>query len=376
MKTAESPAGSFRTRPRRAGLHLVDLNCLAYVALVGLGVFLFRGHVPSWQRELAVHGGMLLVILAILRLHAARPGNRIVSIARLIYPLGCLAYAWNELDRLVPMAFGSYWASGTLLWADRAIFGMPPVVWCQAHYRPWLDELMNICYSGYYLFMPLVCLPLLLRGKRRELLFALSIATFTYFADFVLFYLFPALSPRMIPGVVDPRQADYTGYLFASFTRMAQANGAIHGGCFPSSHVAGAVAWTFVASKVNRRLAIALAPLAAGVVLATVYLRYHHAVDSIAGVAVGLACTRIAAGILRRTRSDLAIVLETGAARRRSPVRGVGPLVPEPAPAICYDQISYGILHPSRCPHAQPEGDRPLDSVREAHRRDRGLGLG
>jgi membrane-associated phospholipid phosphatase len=344
-----------RDRFRTIGLKMVDVNCLAYVILIGLGVFLFRTNVPSWPRELAVHAGMALAIIGILLLHARRPKNRIVAAARLLYPLACLAYGWNELDRLVPMAFGSYWASGALLRADRAIFGSPPIDWCQAHYRPLLDEAMSICYSGYYLFMPLVCLPLLLRGKRRELTFVLSVATFTYFTNFVLFYLFPALSPRMIPGLLDPGKADYTGYLFASATRWVQANGAVHGGCFPSSHVAGAVAWTIAARRVNRRLGFALAPLAAGVILATVYLRYHHAVDSVAGLLLGIACTRISLGILRRS--------EEGARR------GL------PAP-ICYDPLSHGILHPSRRPHAQPEGDRPVDSVWETDRRNRSLRLG
>ena len=318
-------------------LHMVDMNCLAYVTLVGLGVILFRRNVATWPREAAIHAGMAIAILEILRLYAKRPDFRIVAAARLLYPVVCLAYGWNELDRLVPMAFGSYWASGMLSRADRAIFGLP-LEWCQAHYRPLLDELMSICYSGYYLFAPVVCLSLLLRGHRRDLIFVLSIVTFTYFTNFVLFFVFPALSPRMIPGLLASSQPDYTGFLAASLTKYVQANGSVHGGCFPSSHVAGAVAWTIAAGRVSRRMGLALAPVAAGVVLATVYLRYHHAVDSLAGLVLGLACARIA--------------------------------------PFCYDQLSHGILHPSRRPHAQPEGDRSHDPVWEVDGRDGRLRIG
>lgn len=281
-------------------LQLFDWSCLVYVTLIGLGVLVFRNRVPTWPRDLAVHAAMAAAILGIIRLHRRLPRNRWIAGLRLLYPVGCMAYGWNELDRLVPMVFGSYWATSALMWADRAIFGCPPTEWFRARYTPVMDELMNVCYFGYYLFMPLVCASLLLRGKRRELTFVLSIVTFTYFTTFLLYYLFPALAPRMVPGLADAGQGDYTGYLFASLTRTVQSNGAIHGACFPSSHVAGAFAWTFAANRVDRRLGLVLAPVAAGVALATVYLRYHHAVDSLAGLLVGLACTRIAVGLVGR----------------------------------------------------------------------------
>lgn len=295
---------------RYGGLHfrLADINCIVYMALVGAVLPFFHEHVPFWPRDFAIHIFLVVGALEIVRLGQRHSQNKIVRAVRTFYPALYYAYGWNEMGHLVRMFSGSFSAIDMIVNLDLTLFGGHPTVWVQQLYRPWLDELMNICYSGYYFFAPVVLISLYWKGKQDRVLAALSITTFTYFTNFILFFIFPSLGPRMIVWMQTLYITDYTGYLAASFTRFVQANGSIPGGAFPSSHVAGAVAWALVAWRYNRKLGYLLVPLVPGVAFSTVYLRFHHAVDPITGVILGFICSGIALSILKRRGEDPVIV--------------------------------------------------------------------
>ena len=53
--------------------------------------------------------------------------------------------------------------------------------------------------------------------------------------------------------------------------------------CFPSGHVAVAIVCWILARRIHRPLGFVFGVVAAGVILSTVYLRYHYVVDVIAG---------------------------------------------------------------------------------------------
>jgi membrane-associated phospholipid phosphatase len=49
-----------------------------------------------------------------------------------------------------------------------------------------------------------------------------------------------------------------------------------------------------------------LFPLVAGIAVCTVYLRYHHAVDPLFGLVLGLVCYPVAVAILKKRQEDAA----------------------------------------------------------------------
>jgi hypothetical protein len=67
------------------------------------------------------------------------------------------------------------------------------------------------------------------------------------------------------------------------------ARGGARGGAFPSAHVSGALVVSLVAWRHQRRLAYLLVPITAGVVIATVYGRFHYALDTLAGAGLAIA---------------------------------------------------------------------------------------
>jgi membrane-associated phospholipid phosphatase len=84
---------------------------------------------------------------------------------------------------------------------------------------------------------------------------------------------------------------------FFGLVHQVSARGGARGGAFPSAHASGALVVFLVAWRRQRRLACLLSPIIAGVVMATVYGRFHYALDTVAGlllaVVVVFSCRRL-----------------------------------------------------------------------------------
>ncbi len=271
-------------------LLVMDWVCLVYMAVVGLLIVRFRSNVPGWRIDAAAHLAIVLAIAGLIRVARTSPQSPGIQLWRTLYPLFCCAYAWTELDHLIPMIHGSYWATSLMIRADFMLFHVHPTVWIQRLYAPWLDEIMAGFYLSYYFFAPAVCIVFLLRRRYRDLRSIVSLVTLSHLAAYSVFFFLPALSPRMWPAMNIQYNTDYTGYLLGWLTRTIQSAGAIRGGCFPSAHVTGAVIWTLAARRYDRSLGWLLAPLTMGVAIATVYLRYHYAADVLGGFLIASTC--------------------------------------------------------------------------------------
>ena len=231
---------------------------------------------------------MLVFILETIRFVDQNPHKKHIILLRILYPLVIFFYSWHELNVTVTMVFGNHWATYPIVNIDEAIFGVNPTVWFIKYYNPVLDELMNIFYSGYYLYAPIIVFTLFLSKKYSELFAILSIITFTFFTNFIVFHLLPALGPQMIPSLKTMGSGEYSGYWIASLTKYLQAKGSVRGACFPSSHISAATVWTLSALRYERKLGIILLPFTVGVSISTVYLGYHHAIDPIFGFLFGI----------------------------------------------------------------------------------------
>jgi membrane-associated phospholipid phosphatase len=86
----------------------------------------------------------------------------------------------------------------------------------------------------------------------------------------------------------------FEGFVFVPIIERIIDAGAVSGGCFPSSHVAGAWATVLGLFLFHRRASILLGVFATGMSIACVYTRYHHAVDVLAGLAAAVVGSYVA----------------------------------------------------------------------------------
>jgi membrane-associated phospholipid phosphatase len=154
---------------------------------------------------------------------------------------------------------------------------------------PLLPALLELCYSLVYTIGPFSLAAIYLWGHRERaevFLFPFVLGTVLSYA---LFPYFPSEPPRTVfPGDLFPSFDS----VFRRFNWWLLGGQGIHTSVFPSAHVSSAYAGAFAmfrAMPERRWAGWLLVILSTGIFWATIYGRYHFAVDAVAGVVVAVA---------------------------------------------------------------------------------------
>ena len=168
-------------------------------------------------------------------------------------------------------------------------FGVNPALWLDRYAMfPWLVNLMQSMYTTYYLFGPLAAAVLFLRrrwGGIRTFMLAWVLASYVGFLGYVAV---PALGPRYYLVHEFQHHIDRGNEVpFAQeIRRVIDRWESNKRDVFPSLHTALTLIPLLVAWRHERKLFWLLMPFATGILLSTVYCRYHYVVDIIAGIAL------------------------------------------------------------------------------------------
>jgi membrane-associated phospholipid phosphatase len=151
-----------------------------------------------------------------------------------------------------------------------------------------LPSLLEICYGVVYAAGPVALAALYFRRKRERADRFLSIYLIGTLLAYALFPYFPSEPPRTAFAGADlPRVLT----VFRRFNLWVLGGYGIHSSVFPSAHVSSAfaAAWGLLLTLPERqRIGWAMCAYAVLVAVATVYGRYHYAVDAVAGCGVSL----------------------------------------------------------------------------------------
>jgi len=201
------------------------------------------------------------------------------------YPVILLPLLFKEVEVLAA-GFGNWGLTDVLQSLEVDWFGGHPSLYLSG-LLPWipLSEYLHFCYFAYLLLVPTIGSYWYFTGERakfHELVFLVSV---TLTASYLFFALFPVDSPFYL---FPPLGAPFEGHFFYDLVHFMAGRGGARGGAFPSSHVSVATVVLLVLWGRERRLAFALLPIVGGLVLATVYGRFHYALDVVAGLALAV----------------------------------------------------------------------------------------
>jgi membrane-associated phospholipid phosphatase len=254
-----------------------------YVALIAC---LFPLDPPVKWQALVV---LPLVASLLAALAAAESyGNReIFSVARDWIPLALTLVAYREMDLFTPLGRDYNLELRWVDWDRQLLYGAG---WQGAieRFGAWVPGYLEFCYLLVYAVGP-ISVAILYTQRRRELVnrFLLVYLAGTLLA-YALFPYFPSDPPRTLfsgvdmPNVVTPLR---------QFNLWIVGGYGIHSSVFPSAHVSSAfsVAWALLwLLPGKKRFGWAMLAYAASVAVATVYGRYHYAVDALAGFGVSV----------------------------------------------------------------------------------------
>ena len=172
---------------------------------------------------------------------------------------------------------------------DRTLFRVDPSVWLERFARPGITEVMQLAYLAYYV-LPFVLLGILYqRGEEQAFDRSILALLLSHYLAFIGYLAVPALGPRFL--LAGQYRTELPGLLIAGPIRaLLDALEGIKRDAFPSGHTSAILITVFYAARFTPELVPWFAPIAGLMIVSTLYLRYHYAVDVLAGALLAAFC--------------------------------------------------------------------------------------
>jgi membrane-associated phospholipid phosphatase len=124
------------------------------------------------------------------------------------------------------------------------------------------------------------------------------VLTFGYYLSFIGYIFFPAIGPRFTLSHLQtvPLEGGFFSDLVRDLLNAIEHN---KRDCMPSGHTQIALMVLFLARRYEKTIFYFFLPVVCGLILSTVYLRYHYVIDLIAGTALAIGCLLIAPSLYR-----------------------------------------------------------------------------
>ena len=255
----------------------------SYLAITAVLIAAVGNGVPGRIWLIVTH---LTLSASLLILNRARPSAGILRVIRDWHPLILFPLLYKEVEVLA--AFIGNWRLTTAIpaWESALFAGQPSLYLSERLAFVPLSEYLHFCYLSYVIVIPSVTAYWYVSGRRAAFGELLLLLSTVLLGSYLFFILLPVDSPYYLSQRLGP---PLSGHFFFDLVHQMSARGGARGGAFPSAHVSGAVVVILVAWRHQRRLAYLLAPISGGLLIATVYGRFHYVLDTLAGAGLAIA---------------------------------------------------------------------------------------
>jgi membrane-associated phospholipid phosphatase len=282
---------------RRAALALQDLILLAYLGVVTL-LFRLRSPGPSpvfWQ---LLGGTVLLATTAVVARTATRLPHRLrLGVYRVVI-VTAIVWSYVLLRDVLPVVRPDA-VDATLAAADAHLFGVEPTLWLERLNHAPVVEWLSFFYFNYYTLMLAFVIGVLFVEGPGPSADTFGIGTALLFSLGHLGYMaVPAFGP--VVHYAGRYQGPLQGGPFLHLVLASVEGGGAMKDVFPSMHTGGSVWFALFAlhrARQDRRWRVPAALAAfttANIVVSTVVLRWHYAVDVLAGITLASAVAYVA----------------------------------------------------------------------------------
>ncbi len=279
---------------------LVDKSTLIYNSIVVLLLLLFSSRVPGWQELILINLGIIAAIWFVFS-RITPMSHSSLRFLRCFYPLILLSAVYMQTERMNRIFFRDF-LDPYFPRVEYALFPLKPAIaFAERFPQWWVSEYMHMTYFSYYLIFPILGLILYFRCERE----ACDEFVFTVCSSFYVFYLIFIALPVLgaeTPGLpATPHDGLFTRIMKVIYDHFEKG-----GAAFPSSHVGIAVTvFIYAFRHLSKKAAWVFGVLCISLSVATVYCRYHYAIDAIAGLITGLILTLIFSRIAERERQSV-----------------------------------------------------------------------
>ena len=255
----------------------------AYLAITAGLIAVLGDGVPGRGWLVAVH---LTLAASLLILNRANPPVGILRVIRDWHPLMLFPLLYKEVEVLAAVIGDWRLTAAIPAWESALFAGQPSLYLSERLAFVPLSEYLHFCYLSQVIVIPSVAAYWYVGGRRAAFGELLLLLSTVLLGSYLFFILLPVDSPYYLSQRLGP---PLSGHFFFDLVHQMSARGGARGGAFPSAHVSGAVVVSLVAWRHQRRLAYLLLPIIGGVMMATVYGRFHYALDTLAGAVLVVA---------------------------------------------------------------------------------------
>ncbi|HET8938147.1 MAG TPA: phosphatase PAP2 family protein, partial [Polyangiales bacterium] len=166
-----------------------------------------------------------------------------------------------------------------------------PVALVERYGSAWLSDVLTLCYLAYYPLALLMPAMLYVHGDKREFQQAATIILVGFVVSYIGYVAWPALGPHRVfdtqrPVVLDGLYVSHVAYQWLLAVPHEPPD------AFPSGHALISALVPALAWPKHRGLFYVCAPICAGIVLATLYLRLHYVADVVVALLLAPVCYR------------------------------------------------------------------------------------
>jgi membrane-associated phospholipid phosphatase len=286
----------------RAHSYLLASDLILLVANAAMFVAAMLSSTPVTERSVIGAGHVLVMGLVFALARADRPEapRGLIGFVHDWVPALILVAMYFELSVIIPHLnpYDDHRLDIALQAFDVRLLGDPAKFFASLGAR-WLSDVLACCYIVYYPLMIVVPVALYVRGDLASFRTTAAIIMTAFVMTYTCYALFPALGPHSLFDGVRAPVLDGYGIAKHVYAMTHDVRGEPPD-AFPSGHAMVGVLGPAMAWRFYRPLFLGLAVVGVGIVLATLYLRYHYLLDVAAGVMLAPVAWKLGTWIDRR----------------------------------------------------------------------------
>lgn len=239
--------------------------------------------------------GIAGVIMAVAFLDYYLGDNRKMHIARIVF-IAPIIYICYLNTQFYVRAINPVLYDQVLIDWDNWLFGGDVSRFFDAIRTPFLTEFLQICYVLFFFLPVFHGIELFFRDKKPELNFLSNQIVFGFLLSYMLYLAMPAIGPRFTIFDIHALNTEIPGlFLTDGLREFVNSGGGFPAGCttpelsvnrdcMPSGHTWLTIMNIVLAFRFRSKLRYVFLVIGGGLIIATLYMRYHYGVDVLAGI--------------------------------------------------------------------------------------------
>ncbi|RMG04172.1 MAG: phosphatase PAP2 family protein [Nitrospirae bacterium] len=283
---------------KKIDIHIrpADQVSIFFLSLFASLTLLFHNSIESPFKLLIIYTLLLAIQIYLGKISPSKGIGRFIY--DIVFPVVMILTVFDTMTELVP-GIRSHDIDHLLIRADYFIFRTYPTVWLERFFSPLLTDILQIGYSSYYFLPVFLGIVLKLQGKNKEFDEGITFILLCFFLSYVGYILFPALGPRYAMEHLQSFPMKGSG-VYEWVSSILNSIEGIKRDAFPSGHTGISLMVLHLAFRYEKRLLPLFIPLVTLLIIATVYCRYHYAVDVLGGVGLYILTLITGRFIIRR----------------------------------------------------------------------------